>query len=194
MQKNLDIKALFIIGVLLIFVYGIFGIPNHFNLDGLKQSLQQRISLGLDLKGGVHLILAVQVNEAVNGETDHAVELIKEELQKANIAYSDVSKPDPANHPEQFVVKGISPDSSSQLRKIVSDQLQTYDLSGSGDTYTVTMKPSAVSELKRRTVEQSIEAITRRVNTLGVSEPVIEEHGLGNYQILVQLPGVDDVT
>jgi len=193
MQKNLALKALFIVGVLLIFVYGIFGIPSSFNLDGIKESLLQRIHLGLDLKGGAHLILEVQVNEAVSGETDHAAELIKEQLQKAKISYADISKPDPAKHPEQIVVKGVPPDGSTELRKIVSEQLPTYDLSGGGDLYTITLKTSAVSELKNRTVEQSIEAISRRINTLGVSEPVIEEHGVGNYQILVQLPGVDDL-
>jgi len=193
MQKNLILKTLFIIGVLLIFVFGIFGIPSSFNLDGIKESLLERIHLGLDLKGGAHLILEVQVNEAVNGETDHAAELLKEQLQKANISYASISKPDLDKHPEQIVVKGVPPNGSTELRKIVSEQLPTYDLSGGGDTYTVTLKASAISELKNRTVEQSVEAISRRINTLGVSEPVIEEHGVGNYQILVQLPGVDDL-
>jgi preprotein translocase subunit SecD len=103
-----------------------------------------------------------------------------------------VSKPDPAKHPEEIVVKGISPDASTTLRTIASEQLPTYDFGGAGDTYTLTLKPTAANDIKNRTVEQSIEAIRTRVDTLGVSEPVIEEHGLGNYQILVQLPGVDD--
>lgn len=193
MQKNLLLKSLFIIGVLLIFVYGIFGIPDHFTLDGLKQSLLKRISLGLDLKGGTHLILEVKVDEAVNAETDHTAELLKEQLQKVNIN-ADISKPDPEHHPEQIVVKGISADASTQLRNIVTEQLPTYDLSGGGDTYTLTLKQSTVTEIRNRTVEQSKEAIELRVNTLGVSEPLVEEHGIGNYQILVQLPGVDDIT
>lgn len=194
MQKNLLLKALFIVGVLIVFVYGIFGIPSHLTLDGLKESLLERIHLGLDLRGGAHLILQVHVNDAINGETDRAVEQLKEQLQKLNVSYADVSKLDPANRPEQLVVKGLSPDGSTQLRNIVNDQLQTYDLTGSGDTYTLTLKPSAVSEIKNRTVEQSVEAIRTRVDTLGVSEPLIEEHGVGNYQILVQLPGVDDIS
>ncbi|HEY6969844.1 MAG TPA: protein translocase subunit SecD [Candidatus Angelobacter sp.] len=195
MQKNLLLKALFIIAVLLIFVYGIFGIPSSLTLDGLRQSLQKRISLGLDLKGGTHLILEVKVNDAVNAETDHAAETLKEQLQKANVP-ADISKPDASNHPEQIVIKGVSPDASTQLRTIVNDdeQFRIYDLAGSGDTYTLTLKPSAINDIKNRTVEQSVEAIRLRVDTLGVSEPIIEEHGVGNYQILVQLPGVDDPT
>jgi preprotein translocase subunit SecD len=193
MQKNLLVKTLAIIGILIIFIYGIFGIPKGLSGDALKQSLLQRINLGLDLKGGIHLILQVMVNDAVNAETDHAMELLKEQLQKSNIN-ADISKPDPNNHPEQIVIKGIPPDASSQLRTVASEQLPTYDLSGGGDTYTLTLKPTAANDIKNRTVEQSIEAIRMRVDTLGVSEPVIEEHGLGNYQILVQLPGLDDPT
>src|SRR5215469_13169253 len=148
MQKNLILKSLFIIAVLLVFVYGIFGIPGSFSLDGLKQSLLKRISLGLDLKGGSHLILEVEVKEAVGAETDHAVELLKEQLQKNNVHFNDVSKPDPDNHPEQIVIKGISADASTQLRSIVTEQsaLQSYDLAGGGDTYTLTMKPSAAND------------------------------------------------
>ena len=54
------------------------------------------------------------------------------------------------------------------------------------------MKPQALAELKNRAVAQAIETIRNRIDQLGVSEPVIQEHGLGQYQILVQLPGVDD--
>lgn len=192
MQKNLGIKTLFIIGVLLIFIYGIFGVPKGLNGDALKQSLLDRIHLGLDLKGGVHMILQVQMSDAINAETDRAIELLKEQLQKANVTYADLTKPDSNNRPEQVAVKGVTPDGSTQLRKIVTDQLSTYDFTGSGDTYYVTLKPSAITDLKNRTIDQSIEAITRRVNTLGVSEPVVEPHG--NDQILIQLPGVDDVS
>ncbi len=54
------------------------------------------------------------------------------------------------------------------------------------------MKPQALTDLKNRAVQQAIETIRNRIDQLGVSEPVIQEHGLGQYQILVQLPGVDD--
>ncbi len=193
MQKNLLGKTALIIAILLVFLYGIFGIPQKFNGDGLKQGILDRIHLGLDLKGGTHLILQVMVNDAVNAETDHAIELLKDELSKAKVAYADVSKPDAANNPERVVIKGVPLDASSQLRSIVSDKLKEYDLVGGADnTWALAMKPSVVNDLKTRTVEQSIEAIRNRVDQLGVSEPQIQENGMGNNQILVQLPGVDD--
>jgi preprotein translocase subunit SecD len=194
MQKNLLVKTLSIIAILIIFVYGIFGIPGRFNLDGLKEALLKRISLGLDLKGGTHLILQVHVDEAVNAETDHTLESLREQLQKANVAFADITKPDPVHHPEQIEVKGISADGSTQLHSILNDQFSNYDVTGNGDTYTISLKPTAITDLKTRTVEQSIEAIRMRVDGLGVSEPVVEEHGVGDYQILVQLPGIDDPT
>lgn len=193
MQKNLLIKTLIIIGVLLVFLYGIFGIPSSFTGDGLKQALLNRIHLGLDLKGGMHLILQVMTNEAVSTQTDSVVENLKNELQKEHIAFTDISKPDP-DHPERVVIQGVSPDAAPQLRTIVNDRFTEYDLvGGANNSWNLTMKPPAVNDLKTRAVDQSIEAIRNRVDQLGVSEPVIQRNGMGNDQILVQLPGVDDL-
>src|SRR5579859_5154722 len=193
MNKNLGVKLVVIIAVLLLFIYGIFGIPSGLSGSALLASLQNRISLGLDLKGGTHLILQVQVNDAVNIDTDNAIQTLKSGMRNAKINYTDLSKPDPANRPDQIVLKGVPPEASSDLRTIVQDRLPEYDLtSGANNTYTVTMKPTNLTELKNRAVQQAIETIRNRIDQLGVSEPVIEEHGLGQYQILVQLPGVDD--
>lgn len=193
MQKNLLIKTAIIIGVLLVFLFGIFGIPPSFTGDGLKQAVLNRIHLGLDLKGGTHLILQVMVNEAVGAESDHAIEILRDELGKAHITFADITKPDP-DHPERILIQGVSPDAASQLRTIVDDRFQQeYDLlGGANNTWTLTMRPAAVNDLKTRAVDQSIEAIRTRVDSLGVSEPVIQRNGMGNDQILVQLPGVDD--
>jgi len=194
MQKNLLIKTGIIIAIMLVFLYGMLGIPKGFSGAALKQALKDRIQLGLDLKGGTHLILEVQVNDAVNSQTDHAVEALKEELQKANITFSDISKPDPKNQPEKVVVKGVPLDLQTKLRGIVTDRLPDYDANaGPDNTWNVVMKPQLVQALKDRTVEQSIEAIRNRVDSLGVSEPQIQRNGLGGAnQILVQLPGLDD--
>ncbi len=193
MNKNLLAKTILIIAVLIIFLFGIVGIPSSFTAKGLLASLQQRIHLGLDLKGGTHLILQVQVNDAINADTDRTVERLKDELKKDNIAYGEISKPDPQQHPEVVAIKGVPPESSSDLRHIVSDKFPEYDLtSGAQNAWTLTMKSSVASDTRKKAVEQAIETIRNRIDQLGVSEPVIQEHGLGDYQILVQLPGVDD--
>src|SRR2546423_8979117 len=193
MNKNLGVKLVVIIGVLLLFVYGIFGIPSGFSGSALLASLQNRISLGLDLKGGTHLILQVQVNDAVNIDTDNAIQTLKSGMRNAKINYTGLSKPDPANRPDQIVLKGVLPEASGDLRTIVQDRLPEYDLtSGANNAFTVAMKPTNLSDLKSRAVQQAIETIRNRIDQLGVSEPIIEEHGMDKFQIRVQLHGIDD--
>jgi preprotein translocase subunit SecD len=190
MQKNLLLKTGIIVAILLIFVYGMLG-PKLFSGAGLRASLLDRIHLGLDLKGGSHLILQVMVNDAVGAQSDHAAELLKDELQKAKVNYADIAKLD--NQPEKVVIKGVPLDASSTIRGIVNDRLPEYDVAaGPDNSWVLTMKPQQLADLKDRTLEQSIEAIRTRVDSLGVSEPLIQKNGLGDNQILVQLPGVDD--
>src|SRR5579871_2304418 len=193
MKKNLLTKTVLIIAVLIVFLFGIIGVPSSFSGAGLAQAIQNRIHLGLDLKGGTHLILQVQVNDAINADTDRAAEQLKEELKKANVAFGDISKPDPQSHPEVVAIKGVPPESSGELRRVITDKFPDYDLtSGAQNTWTMTMKPSVALDTKKKAVQQAIETIRNRIDQLGVSEPVIQEHRLGDYQILVQLPGVDD--
>src|SRR5437899_5516281 len=193
MNKNLGWKLALIIGTLLFFLFGIVGVPNNWSGHGLLAAIQQRIHLGLDLKGGTHLILQVQVNDAVKVDSDNAIERLKQDLRTHKINYTEITQPDPANNPDKIVLKGVPPESSSDLRSIVSERLPEYNLaSGAENSWTISMKPQALAELKNRAVSQAIETIRNRIDQLGVTEPVIQEHGLGQYQILVQLPGVDD--
>jgi preprotein translocase subunit SecD len=193
MNKNLLAKTVLIIVVLIAFLFGIFGLPGSLSGKGLLAALQSRIHLGLDLKGGTHLILQVQVNDAINADSDRAIERLKDALKSGNIAYGEISKPDPQNHPELIQIKGVPPESSSELRRIVSEKLPDYDLtSGAENSWALAMKPSVANDTRKKAVQQAIETIRNRIDQLGVSEPVIQEHGLGDYQILVQLPGVDD--
>jgi preprotein translocase subunit SecD len=193
MNKNLTGKLLLILAVLLVFVAGIFGPPWTWSGHNVLSLVTDRIHLGLDLKGGTHLILQVQVNDAVNVDSENAVARLKETLRARKINYVEITKPDPTNHPDMIVIKGVPPEQRSDLQNIINDQLPEYVMtSGAENTYTVTMKAQSLAEVKNRAVAQAIETIRNRIDALGVSEPVIQEHGLGQYQILVQLPGVDD--
>ena len=192
-MKNLGWKLGVSVAFLVVCLYGIFGIPQSWTGQGLVAAIQKRINLGLDLKGGIHLILQVEVNDAVNADSDNVVARLKDELSRRKIRYTDVTKPDPTNSPDKIVVQGVGPDSGSDLRSIVSDTLPEYDLSsGVQNAWTLTMKPQSLADLKDRAVSQAIETIRNRVDKLGVTEPEIARHGLGQYQILVQLPGISD--
>jgi preprotein translocase subunit SecD len=194
MTKNFLWKLAIIVGITLFFLFGIFGVPKSFSRQGLLAAVSDHIHLGLDLSGGTHLILQVQVNDAVNVVAQNAMEVLKEQLRNRKIDYSDVTQPDQQNNPDHLVLKGMQPAARSDLLTIVQEKLPEYDVTGGPDnSWNLSMKPSSLSDLKTKAVGQAIETIRNRVDALGVSEPTIEQHGAGGqYQILVQLPGVDD--
>ncbi|RXH58327.1 protein translocase subunit SecD [Granulicella sibirica] len=188
MFKNLTGKTVFIIAVLLVFCYGIVGIPH----GGLKQSIANRINLGLDLRGGIHLVLGVHVAEAIGSATDRDVARIEAALQAAGVTGATVGKTDAA-HPETISVTGVPVAKTSDVRSLLQGtDYQIYDVSSANGGFTLTMKHSAITDLETRTLDTSIETIRERIDKLGVSEPVIQKYGLGENEILVELPGVDD--
>jgi preprotein translocase subunit SecD len=183
MGKNLNGKIGFIVAVLVIFLYGIIGIPH----GGLKQSLTDRIHLGLDLKGGTHLVLKVHVSEAINSATDRDMQRLNTELAPDS---ATAAKPDPA-HPETIAVSGSQPAQRSAVNDVLKGtEYSGYEVSTTPTGFNMTMTQDAIRTLESSTLDQSIETIRQRIDSLGVSEPVIERYGLGENQILVQLPGV----
>jgi len=160
MNKNLTWKLVLIVATLLIFLFGIFGIPQSFSGQGLLAAMTNRIHLGLDLRGGTHLILQVQVNDAVRVDAENAIEVLKEQLNKRKVAYADISQPDPQNNPDRVMLKGIPTEGRKELVDIVSERLSEYNLSsGADNTYTLNMKPQMLSDLKNKAVTQAIETI-----------------------------------
>src|SRR5260370_2154784 len=99
MNKNLTWKLALIVGILLAFLLGIFGIPKSFSKQGLLASMTDRIHLALDLRGGTHLILQVQVNDAVSVDSDNALATPREQLLTKTIPYSEITKPRPRTSP-----------------------------------------------------------------------------------------------
>src|SRR5579862_2841519 len=127
MKKDLRNKIVFIIAVLLVFLYGIFGIPSGVSGKALLEALNNSIHRGLDLQGGVHLILQVQVQEAVNTETDDVVASVQRDLKTANVTFSQAFKPDPlkpdgSGKPDVVQVDGIAAASSSSARSLLDEK------------------------------------------------------------------------
>lgn len=195
MKKNLKNQIALIVAVLVVCLYGIFGIPSGLSGSDLLHAITNRIHLGLDLQGGAHLILQVQVSDAVNDESSNTVQDIQQAMKKANLTYSQVLKPNP-NKPEVVRVEGTSPAQSNAVSSLLNGTRYSdeYDVAQDNDTtWTMTMKPLYLRDLAQRTVQQAISTITDRVNALGVTEPQIAPYGLGANQILVELPGVSDM-
>jgi len=194
MKINLKNRIALIIAVLVICIYGIFGVPSGVSGKALEEALAKRIHLGLDLSGGAHLILQVVVSEAVSSETQNTAAQIQQALKTANLTFAQVY-PDPAK-PQVIHIEGTTQAQASTVSNTLETKYSNdYDLTGGGadNTFTLTLKPAAETALKQRTVEQTIETIRERVDSLGVSEPVIQQYGLGDNQILVELPGIEDL-
>jgi len=189
MGKNLAGKTAFIIGVLLVFVYGIVGIPS----GGLKKSITDRIHLGLDLKGGTHLVLQVHVDEAIGSTVDRDAVRLVTDLQAAGLSGVSAARTD-MSKPTTITVSGIPAGKLSDARNVMNGvNYQSYDVATTDSGATLTMKQQAQRDLSDRTIETSIETIRERVDKLGVSEPIIQKYGLGENQILVELPGVTEL-
>ena len=197
MPKNLTTKAVIIAVTVVLCIYGVIGIPK--SVAELKANLQRNIRLGLDLRGGSHLILQVQVQDALKVEADQAIEQLKEELRKANIEYGGIDRNDPQRIEDadsiQINIKGVPVQRSSDLRNLVADRFGNWILTPvSSNDYRMNLRPTELMALKRDTVERSIRTIENRINALGLTEPVVQQHGRADaeFEILVQLPGVDD--
>ena len=196
MGKNLATKLGIIIALLLFFIYGIIG--PHTSDSSLKESpkeaLARNINLGLDLKGGTHLVLQVHVIEAVAATTDRDIQRIETALQGAGISGATVTKPDPTGQPGTIVISGVTPANTAQVTSLLeTTDYSNYDVARQPDgTIKVSLKPAAVTDIETRALDTSIEVIRDRIDALGTKEPLIQKYGLGDNEILVEVPGQDD--
>ena len=151
----------------------------------------QKIKLGLDLKGGVHMVLRVQTDDALKLETELTSEHLREAVTEKGITGLTIT-PQP---PTTIAITGVPPAQDAQFRALATEQsANRFDINPQGGgNYTMTMRLAEQTATKEAAVLQSLQTIERRVNELGVSEPIVAPHGSNGNQILVQLPGVTDV-
>jgi preprotein translocase subunit SecD len=183
MNKNLRWKVLTILAVVVLAVWAFYPPFDTASRPG-------RVRLGLDLKGGVHLVLRVQTDDALKFETELATERLREGLAQANINGVTLT----AQPPTRIVVAGVPAAQDQAFRQLADTHLATlFNRTGSGGgSYTFEMKPNMMAQLRQDAVQQALQTVERRVNALGVAEPIVAPHGSAGDQILVQLPGVRD--
>jgi preprotein translocase subunit SecD len=190
--SNVQWKLVTILVVFVVFAsVGVYPIiAARYGIHSPSVLVDRQLKLGLDLKGGVHLVLRVQTDDALKVESDSEMERLREELTKRGITVASMTTPDPAH----FRVEGVSQADDAGFRAAAAEVQQNFDRSsGTGGTYTFTMKPNVQANLRDEAVVQARQTIERRVNELGVTEPSIAQQGRSGDQILVQLPGVTDV-
>jgi preprotein translocase subunit SecD len=197
MRKNVTGRTVVIVVTLLVCIFGVIGFPK--SGASLIDNVRRNIRLGLDLKGGSHLVLQVQVQDAVKAEADQTIERMKEEMRKQNIDYAGIDRNDPTTVEDadkvEISVKGVPVGKTTAFRNLVSERFGQWVLTPVNSTdYRLAMRPSELVTLKRDTVDRSIQTISNRINQLGLTEPTVQQYGQAgtDYEILVELPGVDD--
>jgi preprotein translocase subunit SecD len=194
MNPQLRWKFILILIVIFICLFGLIGMPQFpTSFAQVKQNLADRIKLGLDLKGGSHLVLQVQVDEAIGQRCDQAVDQLTKQLHEKNIIVGDIRRVDDTH----IEVDNVDPSTSAAFHDLINNQFPDWTTSpaaGVNNGYLLTIKPSVVADLRRDTMDQALETITRRINALGLTEPTIAFTGRGDNEILVQLPGEGDPT
>ncbi len=192
------------ISILLICLLGvIFAFPNALSqttLNNLPKIIpHKQINLGLDLRGGSHLLVEVQSSVRASERMDDLYDEIRIELRRNKILLSDISQ---SNNQLKITLsddgfKGDLLDIIKSLSQNVRGQLGTGQLVDElniveqiDGSILVSMTEEAESDLLRRSVDQSIEIIRRRIDELGTKEPTIQRQG--DSRILIQVPGLDD--
>jgi protein-export membrane protein SecD len=197
MNRTLWEKVLLTLALTFGCLYYLIGLPTSWN--DVLANLSRRVRLGLDLKGGTHLILQVQVQDAMKAEADQLISRLRPDLARQNIPVETIGRNDPKTIEEadsiEIQVKGIPTDRVGDFKSTVEQGFPDWLAEAVNSTdWRLRLRPSALARLKRDTVTQSIATIENRVNGLGLTEPDIRQHGRADaeYEILVQLPGVRD--
>jgi preprotein translocase subunit SecD len=183
-MKNFNWKILTIVAVLVaagVAVWPPYDTPTR----------RGKVSLGLDLKGGVQLVLRVKTDDALRYTSEDAAERVRVALREKNLAGPTITVPTPM----RIVVAGVPPAQDAAFRALADDQpplVSQYQRSPTAGGYTFELRPAIQQTLRTQAVEQALETVERRVNALGVAEPVVAPYGSSGDQILVQLPGVDN--
>src|SRR5688572_30050211 len=166
-------RVLVIIGVIALSLWTIYPLGNS-------------LRLGLDLNGGVQLVLRVKTDDALLLQTRAAAEQLRTTLTDARVHFAAVD----VVSATEFRVDAVEDEIA--LRRAADESASIYERTSSGGTHTFRLPPAAAATLRDEVVEQALRIIERRVNELGVAEAEVARYTAAD-QILVQLPGVPDV-
>lgn len=148
-----------------------------------------KINLGLDLKGGAHILMKVKTETAVRSEMDLRVDYVGQTLNDANLAYSSVL-PTGATTLE---LRGTDPARRAEVREALKKVVGQWDVQSlGGGNWRITMPSSMRAFIETNAVKQTLNILRNRIDEFGVADPNITEQGMTGDRILIQLPGVQD--
>src|SRR5579884_200108 len=172
----------------------IFFLPSYQPLyrqlpDWLKPVLPNKgITLGLDLQGGIHLVLEVEEDRAVEIAVDRSVAAIQDLLVEKKIPVESVKR----TGFTRITLSFQNADLKDQIQKLLDDFPSFYEVESAGDANTVVweLREGEIKRIKDSAINQALETIRNRIDQFGVAEPLIQRQGL--KQIVVQLPGIKE--
>lgn len=202
MSKKIRTRAIIILLTTLACLYLIFmphgrrpGVKDFTSWAQVKENLRNNIKLGLDLRGGSHLVMQVQTDDVIKAISSKNAEVARAKLNERGWAVSEVSNgvdtvtitvPDTANNSN--IVQTLETDFNSN-----TPEGRGWSASERGNTIVFSLEGAVQNQMRERATEQALQIIDLRVNAFGVTEPTIQRHGgEGSYQILIQMPGIDD--
>ncbi|MBE0624414.1 MAG: protein translocase subunit SecD [Burkholderiales bacterium] len=146
--------------------------------------------LGLDLRGGVHFMLQVDMKAAVTKRLENLGGDIRTQLRDKNLRHSGISR-----EGNVIVIRFRDTETRAKAREVLADNqpdllFSEQDLGSSDFRLTGTIKPEAIKRTQESALKQNITTLQNRINELGVSEPIIQQQGAD--RVVVQLPGVQD--
>ncbi|MBA3357139.1 MAG: hypothetical protein H0U18_14610, partial [Pyrinomonadaceae bacterium] len=198
-KKNLLQRAIIIAVVTLLGIYIVIG-PRRkprlsdFTWSGIKATLASNIRLGLDLKGGSHLVMRVKTDEFLKKLTEGNALAIQPAARDAGYPPNDV-KWEATSGNYKILLEAADPSKIGDIEEAVKKKvdLTDWNSSNSGNTITWTLTPTAQRALAEQATEQAKRIIESRLDAVGVAEPLVQRHGaLSSHQILVQMPGIQD--
>lgn len=151
---------------------------------------QEKIKLGLDLKGGSHLVLQVNTEDAVENEVDQAREWLLDSLIDESIPFTEVVR----KEDRTLEIFAEAPQEEA-IKEVLKERMPAWDYTlhrGRPNRWVLHLKETAIKELEERTVRQALNTLRNRVDEFGVEEPTIQRQGLGGNRIVLELPGLDD--
>lgn len=193
MQMNVRVRAILIALVILCCVYGLLGLPAFpTSFAKARENFADRIRLGLDLKGGTHLILQVQTQEAFKQFTDQTLDRMRKELNDSGIHVQDIRELDD----QDIGVINVTPEQSARFQDVIRTSYQDWESAPmpGQNSYKLSLRAASMAAIRADTLRLSVETIRHRIDLLGLTEPVVSQYARGQDEILVQLPGEGDPT
>lgn len=198
-KKNLLQRAVIILIVTVVGLYLVIG-PRHwptrqdFTWTGFKNNLAENIHLGLDLKGGSHLVMLVRTDEYLKRLAENNALAAQVAATEAGYSVTE-ARADTSQGDYRFVLTVEGASNLNEVRDAVNNKIDLQDWSASVSGNTVTWSLSALAQrtLSQQAVDQALKIIESRINLIGVAEPTLQTHGAaGSNQILLQMPGIQD--